>query len=89
MTAFIGTLLRREDTGRSIRQVRKACAAASYGTKKAPGLRRGLLFIQQGVAYRLTWRVAPPPGAPFPGSPGETNLTQSELLALKYEVSLA
>ncbi len=57
--------------------------------KKAPGLRRGLLFIQQGSAYRLTWTVVPPPGAPLPGSPGETNLTQSELLALKYEVSLA
>jgi len=45
--------------------------------------------MQQGSAYRLTWRVAPPPGAPLPGSPGETNLTQSELLLLKYEVSLA
>ena len=54
MTAFIGTLLRREDTGRSIRKARKACAAASYGTKKAPGLRRGLVLKQQGAAYRLT-----------------------------------
>ena len=50
--------------------------------KKAPGLRRGLLLIQQGSAYRLTWRLVPPPGAPVPGSPLETTLTQSESLPL-------
>ena len=50
--------------------------------EKAPGLRRGLVLKQQGAAYRLTWRLVPPPGAPLPGSPLETNLTQSESLPL-------
>ena len=57
--------------------------------KGAPGLRRGLLLVQQGAAYRLTWRLVPPPGAPLPASPLETSLTQSEFSPLKYEVSLA
>jgi hypothetical protein len=68
--------------------------------KKAPGLRRGLFLTQLGqLAYReaavtgaaslLTLMLAPPPGAPLPGSPGETTLTQSSPLSLKYEVSLA
>jgi hypothetical protein len=56
--------------------------AQHCGTKqKAPGLRRGLLLIEQGSAYRLTWRLAPPLG-PLSGvprtSPLETSLTQSE-----------
>src|SRR4029079_2681288 len=71
------------------------------GTKqKAPGLRRGPLLTHWAkLAYRaaavtaaaslLTLTLAPPPGAPVPGSPGETTLTHSEFLSLKYEVSLA
>jgi hypothetical protein len=47
-------------------------------TQNAPGLRRGLLLVQQGAAYRLTWRLVPPPGAPVPASPVEKSLTQSE-----------
>src|SRR5262245_5004832 len=62
---------------------------SSLRNKKAPGMRRGLLFMRQCSAYRLTWRLVPPPGAPFPGSPLETTLTQSASLSLKYEVSLA
>src|SRR4030095_12215425 len=42
-----------------------------------------------GTAYRLTWTLVPPPGAPLPGSPSETTLTQSASLSLKYEVALA
>ena len=34
--------------------------------------------LRQGPAYRLTWTLVPPPGAPLPGSPLETTLTQSE-----------
>src|SRR5215469_3860451 len=45
--------------------------------------------MQQSSAYRLTWRLVPPPGAPLPGSPLETTLTQSASLSLKYEVALA
>ena len=61
--------------------------AQHCGTKqKAPGLRRGLLLISQGSAYRLTWRLAPPLGplsGPLPRtSPVETSLTQSEPLPL-------
>jgi len=77
----------------TIHGCRPACNSSrltsSLRNKKAPGLRRGLVLKQQGAAYRLTWRLVPPPGAPLPGSPLETNLTQSELLPLKYEVSLA
>ena len=51
-------------------------------TLKSPRLRRGLLLKQQGSAYRLTWRLVPPPGAPVPLSPLETTLTQSESLPL-------
>ena len=47
-----------------------------------PALRRGLLLKQQGAAYRLTWRLVPPPGAPLPLSPLETTLTQSASLSL-------
>jgi hypothetical protein len=57
----------------------------ALGTKKAPGLRRGLMLVQQGSAYRLAWRLAPPlaPAAWLPRtSPEETSLTQSELLPL-------
>src|SRR4051794_8529196 len=42
--------------------------------QRAPGLCQGLMFKQQGSAYRLTWRLVPPPGAPVPGSPLETTL---------------
>ena len=68
--------------------------ARHYGTKqKAPGLRRGLMLKQQGSAYRLTWRLVPPPGPPPLGpralSPLETTLTHSASLSLKYDVSLA
>src|SRR6476661_8250397 len=45
--------------------------------------------MRQGPVYRLTWRLVPPPGAPLPGSPVETTLTQSASLSLKYEVSVA
>src|SRR5436190_20768057 len=45
--------------------------------------------MRQGPAYRLTWRLVPPPGAPLPGSPLEITLTQSASLSLKYEVSPA
>src|SRR4029450_7360774 len=45
--------------------------------------------MRQGPVYRLTWRLVPPPGAPLPGSPSETTLTQSASLSLKYEVALA
>ena len=78
---------------RTMHGSRRACGSSrltsSLRNKKAPGLRRGLLLNQQGSAYRLTWRLVPPPGAPLPGSPLETTLTQSESLLLKYEVSLA
>ena len=47
-----------------------------------PSLRRGLMLKQQGSAYRLTWRLVPPPGAPVPLSPLETTLTQSASLSL-------
>src|SRR3974390_1003257 len=57
--------------------------------KKPSALARGLMLKQQGSAYRLTWRLVPPPGAPVPLSPLETTLTQSASLSLKYEVSLA
>lgn len=54
--------------------------------QKAPGLCRGLSLMSQGSAYRLTWRLAPPPGplaGPLPRmSPVETSLTQSEPLPL-------
>ena len=62
---------------------------SSLRNKKAPGVGRGLVLKQQRAAYRLTWRLVPPPGAPVPGSPSETILTQSESLSLKYEVALA
>ncbi len=62
--------------------------AQHCGTKQKaprPGLHnrsRGLLLMQQGSAYRLTWRLVPPPGAPVPLSPLETTLTQSASLSL-------
>src|SRR4030095_223401 len=79
--------------GSSLRDV---CGAADrdLGTKRILLFRRvpieipdghalkPLLLIQQGAAYRLTWRLVPPPGAPLPGSPLETILTQSESLPL-------
>src|SRR5262249_3437485 len=71
------------------RQQTPLFGTASLRNKKAPRGRRGLLFMRQCSAYRLTWRLVPPPGAPLPGSPLETNLTHSESLSLKYEVSLA
>ena len=55
-------------------------------SKRAPGHSRGLLLMQQGPVYRLTWRLAPPLGplaGPLPRmSPVETSLTQSEPLPL-------
>src|SRR3984957_3180816 len=63
------------------------CAALRYETK-SPLPVLGAHAQQQGSAYRLTWRLVPPPGAPVPGSPLETTLTQSASLSLKYEVSL-
>ena len=45
--------------------------------------------MRQGPVYRLTWTLVPPPGAPLPGSPLETTLTQRASLSLKYEVALA
>jgi hypothetical protein len=76
------------------RRVRRAIGIARrprliVRNKRAPGLHRGLLFIRQDSAYRLTWRLVPPPGAPLPRSPPETTLTQSASLSLKYEVALA
>src|ERR1035438_6838438 len=64
------------------RRFRKPIAQHCGTKQKAPGLRRGLLLIQQCSAYRLTWRLVPPPGAPLPLSPLETTLTQSASLSL-------
>ena len=59
-----------------------SCRTCSAHNKKPPALRRGLMLKQQGSAYRLTWRLVPPPGAPVPESPSETTFTQSESLPL-------
>ena len=61
-----------------------ACATR-HPEKKPPAVSRGLLLVQQGAAYRLTWRLAPPLAALawLPRmSPLETSLTQSEPLSL-------
>jgi hypothetical protein len=86
-------LNRRDPVAECVRDVQRAVAmqthpsrtdCAACGTKqKAPGLRQGLMLKQQGSAYRLTWRLVPPPGAPVPLSPLETTLTQSSPLSLK------
>ena len=47
--------------------------------QKAPGLRRGLMLKQQGSAYRLTWTLVPPPGAPAPSRDREATLKQLNL----------
>src|SRR5215813_10820768 len=61
--------------------------------KKSPRRKPGAYFKPQDSAYRLTWRLVPPPGPPPMGPraplPLETTLTQSASLSLKYEVSLA
>src|SRR5688572_29657624 len=65
----------------------------SFLPKEPPALSRGLLLNKQDSAYRLTWRLVPPPGPPPMGPraplPLETTLTQSASLSLKYDVSLA
>src|SRR5437660_12881791 len=58
-------------------------------SNRAPGHSRGLSLMRQRPAYRLTWRVVPPPGAPVPGSPLENSLTQSASLSYMYELALA
>src|SRR4029453_4573095 len=49
--------------------------------------------MQQCAAYRLTWRLVPPPGPPPMGPraplPLEITLTHNASLALKYDVALA
>ncbi len=85
---------RRADALRLLDQLRQRrdsgyVPAPALRNKKPPALSRGLLLMRQGAAYRLTWIVVPPPGAPVPPSPLETTLTQSASLSLKYEVSLA
>src|SRR5688572_32068877 len=58
-------------------------------TQEAPGfVPVGFLRTEEDAAYRLTWMVVPPPRPMGPLS-GETTLTQSASLSLKYEVSLA
>src|SRR5205085_2517987 len=75
-------------------------SSESARSEKSPRPAPGLFLSQLGqLTYRaataagaaslLTVMLAPPPGAPLPGSPGETTFTQSSPLSLKYEVSLA
>src|SRR5215510_11376104 len=70
--------------------VDRANNIVNVDTVAVPG---AFLFIRQDSAYRLTWRLVPPPGPPPIGPraplPLETTLTQSASLSLKYEVSLA
>src|SRR5262245_26665658 len=58
-----------------------------------PEKNSGFPRSRSGAAYRLTWRLVPPPGPPPMGPraplPLETILTHSASLPLKYEVSLA
>src|SRR5262249_15851254 len=65
------------------------CDSDAPCEQKSPRPAPGAFAHTEDSAYRLTWTLVPPPGAPLPGSPLETNLTQSESLSLKYEVSLA
>ena len=61
-----------------------ACATR-HNEKKPPACAGGFCSNSRGVAYRLTWRLAPPlaPLAWLPRtSPLETSLTQSEPLPL-------
>ena len=62
------------------------CAALRYETKKPPACAGGSCQCSRVAAYRLAWRLAPPPGplsGPLPRmSPLETSLTQSEPLPL-------
>jgi hypothetical protein len=52
-------------------------------TRQKGGVAAGAKALkQQGSAYRLTWMLVPPPGAPLPLSPLETTLTQSASLSL-------
>ena len=80
--------------------MRRVYARGPIGQKNAPGLSRGHCSNDRFEAYRLTWMLLPPPaGVPMPiprgppgaaaAGPGETSLTQSESLSLKYEVVLA
>src|SRR5215510_3263034 len=70
--------------------VDRANNIVNVDTVAVPG---ALLFIRQDSAYRLTWRLVPPPGPPPIGPraplPLETTFTHSASLSLKYEVSLA
>src|SRR5215472_1568521 len=57
-------------------------------SEEPPASSQGLLSYGRIEDYRLTSTVAPPPRPRGPLS-GETTLTQSASLSLKYEVSLA
>src|SRR5215510_12173652 len=70
--------------------VDRANNIVNVDTVAVPG---ALLFIRQDSAYRLTWRLVPPPGPPPIGPraplPLETTFTHSASLPLKYDVSVA
>ena len=72
---------------------RELIACATRHPEKPPACAGGSCSCSRVAAYRLAWRLAPPPGplaGPLPRmSPVETSLTQSEPLPLKYEVAVA